>query len=75
MHRVGRWIALHLRAWCHIPLHARLRLFECDLKTDRCFAALHHMVRAERLRAVAQDPFVYPGEVTEVDEVLNATRR
>ena len=74
MDRVRRWVALHFGARGAIALHARLRLFECDLKTDRCLAALHHMVGAERLRAIAQDPFVYPGEVTEVDEVLNASR-
>ena len=75
MHGVGRWIALHLRAWCHIALHAGLRLFKCNLEADRGLRALHHMVGAERLRAITKDPLMHPGEVTEVDEVLDATRR
>ena len=33
------------------------------------------MVGAERLGAIAKDPLMHPGEVTEVDEVLDATRR
>ena len=75
MHRVRGWIALHLGSRRGVALHAGLRLFECNLEADRGLRALHHMVGAERLRAVTKNPLMHPGEVTEVDEVLDATRR
>ena len=75
LERVGRRVALDLHPGSGVALHARLRLFECDLEPERLVAALHHVIWAERLGAIAQDPFMHPGEVAEVDEVLNASRR
>jgi hypothetical protein len=51
-----------------------LRLLERDVEPDRASIVDDLVLRAQRLRPVAQDALVHPREVAEVDEVLDPPR-